>query len=104
MQPCTVNRGYLAGNGRETEAINQQMMVTLIPIPTLVSHLNEQVKNQRFATISTYVLLQVCLHQRSCRLMGIGFFTQVNNVGLRKGERGVYPLPDLAVIFAKPHP
>ncbi len=104
MQPCAVNCGYLAGNGRETEAINQQMMVTLIPIPTLFSHLNEQVKNQRLSAISTDVLLQVCLHQGARSRMRIGFFAQIDNFWWRKGKRRVYPLPDLAVIFAKPHP
>jgi hypothetical protein len=33
--PGAVNRGDLAGNRREAEAIHQQMVITLIPVPAV---------------------------------------------------------------------
>ncbi|KUW63814.1 hypothetical protein AWF67_26360 [Escherichia coli] len=61
-QQCAVNIGDLACNGRETEAIDQQMVITLIPVPAVIRHLYQLMKDQWFTTIDAQILLQIRLH------------------------------------------
>jgi hypothetical protein len=49
--PGAINRRDLAGNSGETEAIDQQMVITLIPVPAVIRHAQQLMAHQRIAAI-----------------------------------------------------
>ena len=71
LLPGLINQAYLAGDCRETKAINQQVMIALIPEPVVVSHLEKLVAEQRVAAVYAAVLCEIGLHFRERRLLRV---------------------------------
>lgn len=88
----------------ETEAIDQQMVITLIPVPAVIRHISADerpvVYHYRRADLVANPPPLKC--PRSTVRINVG--SQVDNFWRFERLRIIDPLPDFAVIFRKTHP
>lgn len=75
------------------------MMIALIPVPVVVTDLNQLVKRQRLTAVDAQVLVKIGFHQRH----GGGVRINANNGRFRQNEGLIHPLPHLTVFFCKTH-
>ena len=97
--PRGINRGDLAGYGREAEAIHHQMVIALIPVPVFFTDLNQLMESERLTAVHAQILTEIGLHQRH----GGGVGINANDGRFRQNEGVIHPLPRLTVVFRKAH-
>ena len=101
--PGAINRGDLAGNGREAEAIDQQMVVTLIPVPAVIAYPQQLMADQRITAVHPQILPEVGLHPRQRGGVRVARRAQILIVRFGKNAAFINPLPGFAAIFTKAH-
>jgi hypothetical protein len=99
--PGAVNGGDLPGYRREAEAIHQQMVITLIPVPAVVADAQQLMAHQRVAAVDPQILRQIRLHPLRGGAMRIRRRTQVNDPVRQRCGRATHcqtspPLPQSA--------
>ncbi len=80
------------------------MMIALIPVPLVVTNLDQLMMHQRLAAIDAQILLQIGLHQRQRGVMRVRRGAEIANLRFSKRKGVINPLPDVAVILSKTHP
>ncbi len=73
------------------------MVIALIPVPAVVSDLNQLMESERLTAVHAQILAEIGLHQRHGGVVRIN----ANDGRLRQDQGLIDPLPDLAVIFSE---
>ncbi|MNG97332.1 hypothetical protein D3C79_564420 [compost metagenome] len=92
VQYAAVNMGDSAGNGGKTEAIDQNMVVALIPEPTPIRQADHHMAVQRLTAADAQIAGHIQLHHRLRRHQGIGRAAQIEIFRRQDRQVGVMPL------------
>ncbi len=99
-----VQGGHPLGQGGEAIAIDQQVVIALVPEQVIVTQLVNPIEPQRTAAGSPQVAVEIGANGCPRGTFRIGCPAQVQPLGYGDGSVGIYPLHQLALAFSEVEP